>query len=385
MNEFRFYNPTEILFGRGQVKNAGAKVRHLGSKCLVVTFDPNTTVTEEVMTSLRAQSVDVFVLSGINSNPRIGSVRQGVDLVRTNGIDVILAIGGGSVIDCAKAIAVCSRDARDPWDVIVEDKDFRNNMPLGVVLTHAATGSEMNPTAVITNWEKQLKYTIHNAIFPTFSILDPTYTFTVPLRQTGLGIIDAATHVLEQYFSKAEETPIQDGWAEVVLRTLLENGDRVMLDPQNYDARANIMLSATMALNGLLGMGKQGDFASHLIEHEVSAISDIPHGAGMAIIFPRWMQYVLSEGTKKFVQYATCVFMVDPCGKSERQIAEEGIARTQEWFCRLGAKSSLSDYGLSQDNFPEIAAKALARNKKPLGAYRLLDEADVVAILEMCL
>lgn len=385
MKNFEFHNPTEIIFGKGEVKKVGKKVKEYGNKVLLVTYDEHMDLYDEVLSYLKEEDIDVFELPGVKPNPRVSSVREGVNLVKENDIDVVLAIGGGSIIDCGKAIAACSLDDRDPWDIIVEDGDFDNVLPLGVVLTHAATGSEMNSTAVITNWEKKQKYTIHNAVYPSFSILDPTATFTVPKNKTVYGIIDIATHVYEQYFSKTEDTPIQDRWAEGILKTLLEDSKKVLEDPEDYDARANIMLSATMALNGLLGMGKEGDFGSHLIEHELSAIYDIPHGGGMAIIFPNWMKYVLDEGTDKFVQYTTRVFGVDPGGKSDKEIVLEGIKKTREWFNEMGAPATLTDYGIGEENFEEMAEKAFNRNRGPLGVYKKLSKEDIVEILKMCL
>ncbi|MCL5072547.1 MAG: iron-containing alcohol dehydrogenase [Actinobacteria bacterium] len=382
MNNFVFCNPTEIIFGKGRAKEVGKKVKNYGNKLLLVTSLANY---NELLSYLKAEGINVFVLSGITSNPRIDSVREGVKLVRENNIDIVLAFGGGSSIDCAKAIAICSLDERDPWEVFIEDKDFKKGIPLGVVLTHAATGSEMNPTAVITNWEKKQKYTIHNAIYPNFSILDPTLTYTVPKEHTVYGVIDIASHVFEQYFSKTEDTPIQDRWAEGIIKTLMENGEIVIKDPEDYNARANIMLSGTLALSSLLSMGKDGDFASHLIEHELSAIYDIPHGAGMAVIYPNWMTYVLTEGTAKFVQYTIRVHGIDPNGKSDKEIAIEGIKKTRDWFNDLGAPATLTHYGIGEDNFEEMAEKALYRNKKPLGSYKKLMKEDIINILKMCL
>jgi len=385
MKNFEFHNPTEIIFGKGEIKKVGKKVKEYGNKVLMIANPERINVYDKVIYYLKEEDIDVYKLSGVKSNPRVSSVREGVNLVKANNIDIVLAVGGGSIIDCGKAISACSLEDRDPWDIIVEDGNFSNTLPLGVVLTNAATGSEMNPTAVITNWEKKQKYAIHNAVYPSFSILDPTTTFTVPKNHTIYGIVDIATHVFEQYFSKIEDTPIQDRWAEGILKTLIEESKKVLENLKEYNARANIMLSATMALNGLLSMGKKGDFSSHLIEHELSAIYDIPHGAGMAIIFPNWMKYVLDEGIDKFTQYAIRVFGVDPGCKSDKEVALEGIKKTREWFNEMGAPATLTCYGIGEEHFEEMAEKALNRNKKPLGAFKKLRKEDIIKILKMCL
>lgn len=221
-------------------------------------------------------------------------------------------------------------------------------------------------------------------LFPEFSILDPENTYTVPREHTVYGIVDIASHVFEQYFSQTENTPLQDRWAESILLTLRENSTRVLANPEDYEARANIMLCGTMALNGLLEMGKETNFASHQIEHELSAVYDIPHAGGLAILFPVWMKYVLQAGTDKFVQYATRVFNVETEGKTDHEVALEGITKTREWFDEMGAPARLSDYNIGEERLEEIAHKAHT-NRGPLGGYMDLSEEDILEILKSCL
>ncbi|PRX28599.1 hypothetical protein BX659_11226 [Orenia metallireducens] len=387
MNNFKFHNPTELIFGKGQVEKVGKKVKEYGDKVLVVTGGGSVKrigLYDQVIASLQEKDLDIYELSGIKPNPRVTSVREGVKICRENDIDLVLAVGGGSTIDASKAIAGAVFYDGDPWDLFSKGIRIKKALPVGTILTLAATGSEMNPNFVISNLKTEEKVGAGSQLlYPKFSILDPVNTFTVPKEHTVYGIIDIAAHVYEQYFSHTESTPIQDRWAESILKTLREESVKVLADPEDYDARANIMLAGTLALNGLLSMGKETDWASHGIEHAVSAVYDIPHGGGLAIIFPNWMKYVLDEGTDKFVQYATRVWDIDPAGKSDKEIALEGIEKTREWFNEMGAPSSLADYDISDENLELMAQKATAKGTR--GSYKVLDKNDIVEIYKMCL
>jgi len=387
LNNFSFHNPTEIIFGRDSVKKLGEKTRQIGERALLVTGGGSVKkigLYDKVVDSLVEAGVEVFEISGVKPNPRISLVREGVKLCREKEIDIVLGVGGGSTVDTAKTIATGVLFDGDPWELFTMEGEPDKAIPVGVVLTLAATGSEMNGNAVISNLETEEKLAIHNpASYPSFSILDPVNTFSVPKKHTVYGIVDIAAHIFEQYFSHTPATPIQDRWAESLLKTLIEEGDRVLADPEDYDARASIMLTGTMALSGLLAMGKVEDWASHDIEHELSAIYDIPHGGGLAILFPNWMNYVLTEGTEKFAQYAVRVFGVDPEGKTEKELALEGIKKTREWFNSLGAPSRLSDYDIGEENLEIMAEKATSRGA--LGGYKKLYKEDVLKIYRMSL
>ncbi|GAB6100111.1 iron-containing alcohol dehydrogenase [Halanaerocella petrolearia] len=387
MNNFNFNNPTELLFGKGKVAQVGQKVKEYGTKVLVVTGGGSVKkigLYDKVIDSLQKKNLEIHELSGIKPNPRVTNVRKGVKICRENNIDIVLAVGGGSTIDASKAIAGSVYYDDDPWDLFAKKAPIKETLPVGTILTLAATGSEMNPNFVISNLETEEKMGAGSPLlYPNFSILDPVNTFTVPEEHTVYGIIDIAAHVFEQYFSHTESTPIQDRWAESILVTLKEESSKVLSDPKDYDARANIMLSGTMALNGLISMGKETDWASHGIEHAVSAVYDIPHGGGLAIIFPNWMKYVLDKGTGKFVQYATRVWDVDPTGKSDQEIALEGIEKTREWFNEMGAPSCLADYDIGDEKLELMAEKATDRGTR--GSYKELDKDDVVEIYKMSL
>lgn len=398
MNNFIFQSPTELIFGKGQVEKVGKKAKEYGNNVLLVTGGGSIKeigLYDEIISRLNEEGIDIFEISGVKPNPRVSLVREGVKSCRENDIDIILAAGGGSVIDTCKAIASAYYYDGDAWDMVTDDNDPEKAIPIGVILTLAATGSEMNGNAVISNLETDEKLAIQSPVLtPKFSILDPVNTFTVPKDQTIYGIVDIAAHIFEQYFSHTENTPIQDRWAESLLITLRENSFKVLEDPEDYEARSNIMLCATLALNGgiyssknghsyLTSMGKEGDFASHKMEHEVSAIYDIPHGGGLAIIFPNWMKYVLSAGTDKFVQYAERVFDVDSAGKTDKEIALEGIEKTRDWFNQIGAPETLADYDIGDENLETMAEKATTGGA--LGGYKKLKKEDVLQILKKCL
>ncbi|TDX52497.1 iron-containing alcohol dehydrogenase [Orenia marismortui] len=387
MNNFNFNNPTELLFGKGKVKKVGKKVKEYGSKVLVVTGGGSVKrigLYDKVIASLEENNLEIYELSGIEPNPRVSSVRDGVKLCKENDIDLVLAVGGGSTIDASKAIAGAVFYDGDAWDLFAKGIIIEKALPVGTILTLAATGSEMNPNFVVSNLETEEKMGAGSPLlYPKFSILDPVNTFTVPKEHTVYGIIDIAAHVFEQYFSHTESTPIQDRWAEGILVTLKEESMKVLANPEDYNARANIMLAGTMALNGLISIGKETDWASHGIEHAVSAVYDIPHGGGLAIIFPNWMKYVLDQGTDKFVQYSTRVWDVDPTGKSDKEVALEGIEKTREWFNKMGAPSSLADYDIGNDKLEVMAEKATAKGTR--GSYKVLDKDDVVEIYKMSL
>jgi alcohol dehydrogenase len=387
MENFIFHNPTELIFGRGMVKEVGKKAKEYGNKVLLVTGGGSVKrigLYTQVISFLEKEGIDIFELAGVQPNPRISTVRQGVEICRKEGIDLVLGVGGGSTIDTAKTIAAGTLFEGDPWEMFTMNGEPEEAIPVAAVLTLAATGSEMNGNAVISNQETKEKMAIKTpACYPRFSILDPENTYTVPTEQTVYGIVDIASHVYEQYFSHTPETEIQDRWAEGILQTLLKESKKVLEDPEDYDARASIMLCSTMALNGLIAMGKEGDFATHAIEHQLSAFYDIPHGGGLAILFPNWMKYVLTEGLDKFVQYAVRVFGVDRKGKTDREIALEGIDRTRAWFNSMGAPSRLADYGIGEENLEIMAARLSSR--KVLGGYRHLGKEDVLNIYRMSL
>lgn len=387
MENFVFCNPTKLIFGKGQIKRLGSEISQFGSKVLIVTGGGTVKkigLFDEVVDQLIQYNIAIFELAGVEPNPRLSTVEKGIDICKKEQIDFILAVGGGSVIDATKAIAAGAKYDGSVWDFYSRLETVKAALPLGTVLTLAATGSEMNEFSVVTNWNTKEKIGIgSNHFFPKFSILDPTYTYTVPKDQTIYGIADIMAHVFEQYFSHTTNTPMQDELCESVLRTVIKNAKTVIDEPDNYEARSNILISGTMGLNGMISMGMIGDWATHNIEHQLSAFYDIPHGGGLAILFPNWMRYVLDDGTDKLKQYAIRVWGVNPTDKNDKDIALEGIDKTREFFASIGAPTRLADYNIGNENIDIMAEKAV--NGKYLGQFKKLYKEDVKNILLMSL
>ncbi|UKS25832.1 iron-containing alcohol dehydrogenase [Paenibacillus sp. HWE-109] len=387
MNTFTFHNPTTLHFGQGQLEKLTAEVPKYGKNVLLVYGGgsiKNNGIYTNVLHLLKGIDAQVFELSGVEPNPRLTTVHRGVELCRKQNIDLILAVGGGSVIDCAKAVAVGAQYAGDFWDIVTRKASPKGALPLGTVLTIAATGSEMNSGSVITNWETQEKLGWGSPFaFPKFSILDPAHTVSLPENQTVYGIVDIMSHVFEQYFHHTTNSPLQDGFCETILRTVIDTAPRLLQDLENLDDRATILYSGTMALNGILSMGVRGDWATHNLEHAVSAVHDIPHGGGLAILFPNWMTYTLDANVPRFKQFAQHVFDIETTDKSDRQVAEEGIAALRDFFAAIGAPSKLADYNIDDSTLEIMADKAMVYGD--FGNFKKLTREDVVNIYRMSL
>ncbi|MGG3912365.1 iron-containing alcohol dehydrogenase [Rossellomorea vietnamensis] len=387
MNDFTFYNPTKLIFGKGQVEQLKELVPQYGKKVLVVYGGGSIKrngLYDQVMSVLKGIDSEVHELSGVEPNPRLSTVRRGVEIAKEKNIDFILAVGGGSVIDCTKAIAAGAKYDGDAWDLVTKKSFAKEALPFGTVLTLAATGSEMNAGSVITNWETNEKYGWGSPVtFPQFSILDPENTFTVPKDHTIYGMVDMMSHVFEQYFNNATNTPLQDRMCESVLKTVIETAPKLINDLENYELRETILYSGTIALNGMLQMGYNGDWASHNIEHAVSAVYDIPHAGGLAILFPNWMKHNLKVNPSRFAQMAERVFNVDPAGKSEEEVALEGIDKLREFWSSLGAPTRLADYDIDDSQIDLMADKAMVNGE--FGNFNKLNKDDVLAILRASL
>jgi len=383
MKNFSYRNPTKLIFGKGSIEKLNEEVLPYGKKVLLVFGGGSIKrngLYEKVLTELNKMEAEVVELSGVEPNPRVSTARKGVQLCKDHQIDFILAVGGGSVIDCVKLIAAGAKYDCDPWDIVKRKVTVNQALPFGTVLTLAATGSEMNSGSVITNWETNEKLSWGSPVtYPTFSILDPVHTYTVPLDQTVYGIVDMMSHVMEQYFHQTENTPLQDRMCESVLQTVVEAAPKLVADLDNYELRETIMYAGTIALNGYLSVGVNGDWATHHIEHAVSAVHDIPHAGGLAILFPNWMKHTLHERLDRYTQLAIRVWGVDPTGKTEEAVALEGIERLQYFWNSLGAPSKLSDYEINKDTIELIADKAM--NKGEFGNFKKLTKEDVRTIL----
>jgi alcohol dehydrogenase len=382
MQNFTFYNPTKLIFGKDQLSQLQNEIPQYGKKVLVVYGGGSIKrngLYDKVMAQLNEIGAEVFELAGVEPNPRISTVRKGVEICKNEGVDFLLAVGGGSVIDCTKAIAAGAKYHGDAWDLVIKKAFAAKALPFGTVLTLAATGSEMNAGSVITNWETNEKYGWGSPVtFPKFSILDPVNTFTVPKNQTVYGIVDMMSHVLEHYFHLEENTDFQDRMCESLLITIMEAAPKLLEDLESYEHRAAILYSGTMALNGILNMGYRGDWATHNIEHAVSAVYDIPHGGGLAILFPNWMKHNLNVKPERFKQLAVRVFHVDPTGKTVKETALEGIEKLREFWNSIGAPSRLADYDIDDSKIELMADKATVNGE--FGNFAKLNHADVVSI-----
>ena len=381
MLNFDYLIPTEIIFGKGEIKKLEKKIKNF-NRILFVWGGGSIKrigVYEKVIDALKDKTY--FELSGIKPNPRLSSVKKGIAICRKNDIDFILAVGGGSVIDCSKAIAAGVYYQGDVWDLFMKRAVVEKTLPIGTVLTLAATGSEMNASSVISNEETQQKLPItSNHLRPKFSILDPTYTMTVPRIHTAAGIVDIMSHVLEQYFDNTKGAYLQDRLAEGILKTCIKYGPIVLKNPDDYEARANIMWAGSLALNGLLLSGKQGDFATHKISHAVSATYDLTHGTSLAILFPNWMQYVMKENIDQFVEYAENVWNIPHKG-DKTDIASLGIDKTREFFCLLEMPKKFSEVNISDEKFGEIATQAVYFGE--IGNFKKLKKDDILRILTL--
>lgn len=355
-------------------------VETFGKKVLV-TYGGGSIKKNGIYDKVRKQltGFEVKEFGGIEPNPRVETIRRALMQFQGFDPDIILAVGGGSVIDGSKLLASSFYYHGDPWNFLIKDVKPERYVPLATVLTLSATGSEMNNGAVITRWETNEKlFFTRDELFPKFSILDPQNTFTVPKDQTAYGIVDAFSHVLEQYLHTKENVPLQDRFSESILLTLIENAPWVLENPADYEARANIMLAATMALNGLIVMGAGEDWATHMIEHELSAFYDIPHGAGLAIITPRWMRVVKDRKQTKLSQYGRRTWNLQG---SDDQVIEVAIEKTFQFFKSLGIKMSLDEWGIDAKHFATMISRLA---KKGIGEEPLNQE-QIEQILHDCL
>ncbi|AIE61168.1 putative NADH-dependent butanol dehydrogenase 1 [Bacillus methanolicus MGA3] len=382
MENFTYWNPTKLIFGSNQLEQLKTEIPQYGKKVLLVYGGGSIKrngLYGRVVNYLEEINAEIFELSGVEPNPRISTVRKGVEICKKEGIEFILAVGGGSVIDCTKAIAAGVKYEGDPWDFVIKNAKVKEALPFGTVLTLAATGSEMNSGSVITNWELNEKRAWSSpAVFPKFSILEPENTYTVPRDQTVFGIVDIMSHVFEHYFHPEENTPFQDRMCESLLITVMEAAPKLLENLESYEHRSTILYCGTMALNGMLSMGFRGDWATHKIEHAVSAVYDIPHGGGLAILFPNWMKHNLKVKPERFKQLAFRVFGVNPEGKTDEEVGLEGIEKLREFWNSIGAPARLADYGIDDSKLEEMADKVMLEGE--IGNFKKLTREDILAI-----
>lgn len=387
MLNFNYSIPTKIYFGKDQINVLSEKILEFGKKVLVVYGGGSIKkigLYDKVIGLLHNANIEYFELSGVEPNPRITTVREGIKICRENNIDFILAVGGGSTIDCSKVIAAGYYYESDPWDIVLDSRKINNALPLASILTLSATGSEMDAGAVISNIETNQKLaTGHPSMAPKFSILDPTYTFSVPKNQTAAGVADIMSHIFEVYFSNTKTAYLQNRMAEALLKTCIKYGPIAIENPEDYEARSNLMWASSLAINGLLSYGKTTEWSVHMMEHELSAFYDITHGVGLAILTPHWMSYALNDDTvSQFYEYGVNVWNIDS-NQNPYAVAEEAIQRTRDFFISLDIPGSLKDVGISNDKFDIMATQAVERGS--LGTFKTLDKKDVINIFKSAL
>ena len=388
MNNFVHYLPAKIIFGKGQIKKLADEVAQYGKKVLMVYGGGSikrTGVYDQVMEQLK--DFQVFELPGVEPNPRISTCRKGVEICKKEGIDLILAVGGGSTMDSAKCISAGAKYDGDPWDLVLNASIIEDALPLGCIVTLAATGSQYNHIAVISNTDTKQKVPMLNIkLTPKFSICDPEYTFSVPKNQTAFGSVDMMCHAMDQYFSKIPDTPLQDRFAEGILKTVIENAPVAIKDPENYAARANLLWCDCWAMSQTCLRGKIGDSSTHMLEHELSAFYGITHGLGIAIVWPNWARYVYKDNIGKFVQFATRVWDVDPKGKTDEEVALAGIQKADDFFRSLGIPRTLGEIGITSDEHMQAMVEDMVVLKKcPGGWDKQLNEEAYLQILKNCL
>lgn len=383
--DFTYENPTRVHFGRSALDHLPQELAGYGDTVLLV-YGKNAIkrigLYDRITAILRDCGKTVVELPGIKSNPTYAQLLEGARLVRENRVDLILAVGGGSVIDCAKGISVSAYCEGDPWQRYWMDFEEVDNpiVPVGCVLTMAGTASEMNGGSVITNEEQIIK---NGRVFPAkvnprFAILNPEYTYSVPKAQMVSGIFDTMSHLMEQYFS-GDDDNTTDYIIEGVMESLIRSAREALKNPEDYEARSNLMWCATMGLNTVTGLSKAQDWEVHMIEHQLGAYTDCPHGAGLAVISVPYYRYIYRDGLDMFVRFAAKVWGIDPHGMDKEQAALAGIDALAAFIRELGLPATLRELGATEDMLPKIAASAVKG-----GGYRRMEEADILKVLEAC-
>ncbi len=384
MQNFVYDIPTIVYFGKGQIEKLGGLAAGIGKRALIVYGGGSIKkkgLFDTAKELLEKEGVECFEFGGVEPNPRIESVRSGVEYCREHDIDVLIPIGGGSVIDCAKVIAAGVKYPGDAWELVEDTKKIKDALPVITVLTIAATGTEMDFYAVITNQELNEKVSIDSRwLFPKYSIMDPTYTESVSAYQTASGAADIMSHIFEVYFQKCGDTYIQDQIMEGLMRTVVKYGKIAVDEPDDYDARANLMWASSWAINGMIACGKSGAWVCHPIEHQLSAFYNVTHGMGLAVIIPYWMEKILDDSiVDVFVSYGVNVFNIDKT-LPKYNIAREAISETRKWYASMNIPKTLRELGINdKDNFDIMAEQAAKGLEK---AYCPLTKEDVLDIYE---
>jgi len=389
MRDFSFYAPTYFQFGRDGEKHVGELVRRFGGTKVLIHYGGGSIkkngVFDKVVASLKAAAIPFAELGGVMPNPRSGLVYEGIELCRKEGIDFVLAVGGGSAIDSAKAIAAGAVYDGDFWDYY-QGKAVDKALPIGTVLTIAAAGSEGSPDSVITHEDGMYKRGASGEAFrPRFSVLNPESTLTLGAYQTACGITDIMAHVCERYFTNTRDVEVTDRLCEAVLKSIVVEARRLMVNLNDYEARANVMWGGMVAHNNLCGVDREQDWSSHAIEHELSSLYDVAHGAGLAVIVPAWMTFVMGHDVNRFAQFACRVWDCDMDFASPERTAAEGIARFRAFLKSIGMPTTFAELGASEKDIPTMVRHLGVTEERKIGGFVRLGPADVETIYRLAL
>ena len=387
MEQFHFYSPTEFVFGKGMESEAGKMVKKYGGSKALVHYGSQSAVKsgllDRVIASLKAEGIEAMTLGGVKPNPRDTLVREGIELCRAEGIDFILAVGGGSVIDSSKAISAGFYYDGDFWDLYEKKSPLTKTIPVGTVLTIAAAGSEGSGSSVITKEDGMLKRCLTSDLYrPKFSILNPELTYTLPAYQTACGITDIMAHIFERYFTTSTDVECTDRLCEALLLTMIKEGPVAVKNPTDYGARANIMWAGTVAHNDIVGSGRNQDWNSHALEHELSGLYDCAHGAGLAVIMPAWMEYVYPANVMRFCEVATRVWGIQMDFEHPENTAMAGIKAFKKFLSGIGMPVSFKEIGAKKEDIPTLVEK-LGIGDGTRAGFKTLNKADVTAIYEL--
>lgn len=391
MLDFQYYSPTRVVFGRNAVKELGNLLKAQDRKKVLLHYGGGSVkkngVFDAVVEQLKAAEIDYVELGGVAPNPKIDLIREGVKLCKTQGVDFILAVGGGSVIDSAKAIALGAKIDFDVWRLYETKERIEGALPVGSVLTIAAAGSELSDGTVVTNPEGGLKRDYGaDYLRPVFAIMNPEYTFTVSKYQTACGTVDILMHTFERYFTHTPDVDLTDELAEGLCRAVIRAGTKAVKNGSDYEARATLMWAGSISHNDLTGLGRRGDWATHQIEHELSGQYDrVSHGAGLAVIFPAWCRYVWREEPARFVRFAQKIWGVNTEGMTQEEAVFAGIECCENYFRALGMPVRLSEMEIDDTHLHDMAVKGTYFGKRTLGSFKVLGEADIEAIYRIAL
>ncbi len=388
MNNFNYYNPCKIVFGDDVEKEIGQNCLDLNVKKVLLHYGGGSIkkngLYEKVIASLKASNIQYVELAGVKPNPRLELVREGIAICKKENVDLVLAVGGGSVIDSAKAIA-CGFYVEDIWEYYLDSsKVLEKALPLGVVLTIPAAGSETSSSSVITEEATNLKRSAGTKhMIAKFAIMNPKNTYSLPDNQIAYGVSDMFAHIMERYFSQTTGVDLGDRLLEANMKNILRIAPLVFNDKENYTLRAEIMWAGTLAHNGILGMGRDEDWASHLIEHELSGEYDIPHGLGLAIVFPAWMKYVCKDNMPRFTQFASRVFGIEYAHDNGEYAVSEAIKAMENFYKSIGLHTRLSDISINADKFDVMAERLFFKRGTTVGQFKKLNKADAVNIFNL--